>query len=228
MTTKKITFRAPEKLWVSFTAQTERAFIKRAPFLDHMIAIELPHVTADLGTFKLSSKARRYIGGLLKPMSKPINIEIREETAAALEETVARHGLVRDALLSRILVFLRGSDALLRFLDMPTEAMQFSPSGKTALQGMPVSAMKAIQEIYDDPLYYIREYLRDKHQCGIYSVALPRSANWAACRLEDKDVPGTRANKQWEREVAEMISEFEREEEALFTPGARPNAETAK
>jgi hypothetical protein len=43
-----ISFRVPPKLWSDFKEQTDRLFLSRAPFLDHMVANELPHLQEDL------------------------------------------------------------------------------------------------------------------------------------------------------------------------------------
>jgi hypothetical protein len=207
MTTRKITFRVPEALWASFTEQTKRAFINRAPFLDHMMSIELDFVTADLAEFKLSPKARRHISGALsKAGAKPVNIEIRRETAEALDEVVERHGLVRDALLCRLLVFLRGSDALFKYMEIPSESGE-SVKRNQLVFNMPASPMKAIEQVYTDPMYYIRTNLEARWGCGIYDFDLPSSLNWAACKLEDINVPGTKDNKTFERMVADFAAE---------------------
>jgi hypothetical protein len=91
---KKITFRVPRTLWASFTLQTQKLFINRGPFLDHMLTIELPYVTKELGDYRMSAKARRYISALLtRQDSKPVNIEIQDATAQMLNDIVEKHDL---------------------------------------------------------------------------------------------------------------------------------------
>ena len=122
MPTQKISFMVPPGLWQSFKDQTDRLFINRAPFLSYMIASELPHIRKDLQDRILSTPAKRYIAGMVKKQgAKSVNIEIDSNTAAALKQVVAEHNLVRDALICRLIIFLRGKDALLRWLDIPTK-----------------------------------------------------------------------------------------------------------
>lgn len=214
MAAKKITFQVPVTLWASFTVQTKKLFLNRAPFLDHMLAMEIPRVSSDLGNFVMSPKARRYISGeLAKADAKAVNIEIRAETARALEEVVKKHGLVRDALICRLIIFLRGSDALFKYLEMPNNTDKF----RGGVTGMSTSPMKALEDIYGDPLYYIRAHLLNTQECGIYDCELPRSWDWVVCRIKDEDVRGTKANIQMKQEQARDAALFELLEADLFS-----------
>lgn len=221
MATRKITLRVPVKLWANFSVQTKNLFINRAPFLDHMLTLELPYVSADLGNYVMSPKARRYIGGALaKADAKPVNIEIQEETAMALEKVVTKHGLVRDALLCRIIVFLRGSDALFNYLEMPKAINKFGGG----VESLPTSPLKAIEETYSDPMFYIRIHLRDTEpSSGIYNCELPRRWDWAVCMIKDEDVPGTKENTRLRDEEMRLAAEFDILEESLFSTEANEN-----
>lgn len=219
MATKKITFQVPCALWANFSVQTKALFINRAPLLDHMLGLELPHVTQDLDGYQMSPKARRYISGqLAKFDAKPVNIEIGEQTASELNRIVTKHGLVRDALLCRLIVFLRGSNALLKYLEMPKDTNRLWGG----VAAMSTSPMKAMEEIYGDPLYYIRSHLNDSYwKCGVYDCELPRDWDWAVCRIKDEDVPGTTANIKMKDDQAALFdileaASFESADKALI------------
>jgi len=55
-----ISFNVPPKLWEAFKKQTDELFLSRAPFLDYMVANELPHLRTDLAGLKLSLRAKRH------------------------------------------------------------------------------------------------------------------------------------------------------------------------
>lgn len=115
-----ISFNVPPKLWAAFKAQTDGLFLSRAPFLDYMVANELPHLRTELGGLNLSLRAKRYIAGAMKkqgPIS--VNIEVQPATAEALREAAQAHNLVRDAFMARLLIFLRSTDAFLKYLEVP-------------------------------------------------------------------------------------------------------------
>lgn len=193
MSKTPVSFRVPTKLWEGFTNQANALFLNRGPFLDHMLSIELPHLQEDLKGLALSLRAKRSISGALKkevPLSPNVNFEVHAETADLLRAVVKEHNLVRDAFFCRLLVFLRGSDTLLEYLEVPRYA---SDRGlNVLLEEMPTSPMKALEAVRDNPLYYLREHVRHVHGCGLYRVVLPVPT--LHCYLEDEHVSGTRAN----------------------------------
>lgn len=206
MTTQKISFKVPPGLWSSFKEQATGLFLARAPFLDHMIAMELSELHSDLGSRRLSLRAKRHISGQLKRQgAKSVNIEVRGQTATELDKVVREHNLVRDAFVCRLIIFLRSNDALLKYLDVPREVSGRLPG----LEKMPTSPMKAMEAVRDDPLFYVRHHVRDIWQCGIYEVGLPRNLDWASCWLDDKDVPGTRAHREDQKAMAQIFETAE-------------------
>ena len=209
---QKISFKVPPGLWESFSKQAGSLFLARAPFLNHMISKEVHELIVDLAGRRLSLPAKRHISGMLKRQgAKSVNIEVEKSTAAALNKIVQEGNLVRDAFLCRLIIFLRGSDWLLDYLEVPREVR--AGDGREA---MPSSPMKALEVVRDDPLYYVRGNVQDTWKCGIYAVRLPDSLDWAACYLEDSEVPGTKPFKKEKQEMAEAFELFERE--ALSAP----------
>lgn len=190
----KITARVDRALWESFSEQIDDLFIKKGAFLDFMIRRELRFLKEDLEGVVLSTKAKRYIANKLghrHPL--PVSIEVQQETADALNEIIKRHNIVRDAFINRLIIFLRGNAKLLRAIGAPDS---ISASAFSSLESLPASPLKAMQCVYDDPLYYIRSFLQESEQGGVYNVDLGVDNSWAACVIDEAVVPGTRAFKQ--------------------------------
>jgi hypothetical protein len=199
----KTSFSVPPKLWSSFKQQTTALFLSHGPFLDHVLAAELPHVREELAGLKLSLRAKRHISGAIKRkvgLAPNVGIEIRPTTAELLRDVVADQNLVRDALFCRLLVLLRGTDKLLEFLGVPKQATDWGL--KMHLEEMPSSPLKAMEAVRDDPLYYLREHVKNVHGCGLYLVDLGQPM--LACYIEDEHIPGTRANVK----VTKLLSQL--------------------
>jgi hypothetical protein len=193
-----ISFNVPPKLWEAFRAQTDNLFLARAPLLDYVISRELKYLRTELHGLKLSLRAKRHIAGAMKrtgPVS--VNIDVRPETAAALREVVHEHNIVRDAFMSRLIIFLRSTDAFLKYLEVPLIAT--SRGTNTLLEEMPASPMKAMEVVRNDPLFYVRFHVEDNSDFGIYRVPLPRGLDWAACYLAEEDIPGTAAFRRQQK-----------------------------
>lgn len=190
-----ISFRVPPVLWNAFKEQTDRLFLSRAPFLDHMVRVELPYLRQDLDGIKLNSRTKRYISGRLKyqePVS--VNIEVRPDTAEALRDAIAAHNLVRDAFMCRLIIFLRCTRGLRNLLELPTYATDRGLPG--GLEEMPISPLEAMEAVRDDPLFYVRAHLEHFESAGVYSVQFPEQLDWAACYLPPERVPKTAAYKK--------------------------------
>ena len=206
MALQKISFKVPPGLWESFSRQASGLFLNRAPFLNNMIAREAGELAEDLGQRQLSLRAKKHISNMLQERrAKSVNIEVEQSTARALNEVVREANLVRDAFFCRLIIFLRSTDELLKYLEIPREARTFGNN----LEGMPSSPMRAMEVVRDDPLFYIRHYVKERWDCGIYAVRLPRELDWAACHIEDQDAPGTKAYKEDQRQSAELFELLE-------------------
>lgn len=208
MALQKISFKVPPGLWESFSKQASGLFLNRAPFLNHMIAREAGELAEDLGQCQLSLRAKKHISGTLKQQgAKSVNIEVEQSTAKALNEIASKANLVRDAFFCRLIIFLRSSDVLLEYLEVPRDVNGLGGS----LEAMPSSPMKAMEAVRDDPLFYIRHHVKERWNCGIYAVRLPRELDWAACYIEDKDAPGTNAYKDDQLQSAALFESLEAE-----------------
>jgi hypothetical protein len=190
-----ISFNVPPKLWQAFKKQTDDLFLSRAAFLDYMVSRELRELRSELRGLKLSRRAKLHISGAMKkqgPVS--VNMGLRRETAEALREATYEHNLVRDAFLSRLILFLRSTDSFLDLILIPRIAT--SEGINMGLEEMPASPMKAMEAIRGDPLFYIRAHVEHSYKVGIYRMSLPRRLDWAACYLPDEDIPGTAAQRR--------------------------------
>jgi hypothetical protein len=204
MATTKITAKVYKPLWMNFMQQADALFLKRDAFLNHMIRIETPHLARELKDKKLSSKARRYLSGELKRMgTETVNIVVEQETADALKQVVDSANLVRDGFINRLLMLLRSSDALLRSLNMP-----ITLDGMQGLEGMPVSPLKAMEAVRDDPFYFIRSELETEDWGGLYTLYIRPPLTGLSCYLDDEHVPGTEAFKE-DQAMLDLLSEAE-------------------
>ena len=194
-----ISFKVPSKLWNAFKTQTDGLFLSRAPFLNYMVKKELPNLSQDLAGLKLSTAAKRYIMGELgRKDLVSVNIEVEPETADYLRATMKEHNLVRDAFMCRLIVFLRCTDGLLDWLEVPKTTRGSRHGGY--LEDIPASPLGAMEAVRDDPFYYVRNHVVGIYKCGVHRVPLMRGAEWAACYLEDEDVPSTRAFKKRQKD----------------------------
>lgn len=205
MTKSSISFRVPEKLWGNFKTQTNALFLARAPFLDHVLHREIPHLCADLKGLKQSARARREISKTLKRTGLvSVNIEARPATIEALTQALAEHNVLRDAFMTRLILFLRSSDHFLGHLEVPKFLTK--KAGKVFLEEMPTSPLKAMEAVRDDPLFYVRSHLEERGVGGIYRVDLGPEFLFATCYVEDELIEGTAANKKSHRDFEETMA----------------------
>lgn len=189
MNTTKITAKIHPDLWEKFSKQCDALFLKKGQFLDHMIRLETPHLARELIGKRLSNKARQFIAGELKRCAPvTVNIEVSKDTADSLNKVVAEHNIVRDAFINRLIVFIRGSDALLEQIGVANtlDSAQFR-----GLEGLHTSPLRAMEDVQTDPLYYIREQLALDDEEGVYLISLNTKHHWTECYLPDHLVPGT-------------------------------------
>ncbi|MCQ9377785.1 hypothetical protein [Methyloversatilis sp. XJ19-49] len=208
MTKTKVTFRVPVPLWDAFSTQADDLFLKRAPFLDHVLSREIPHLEDDLKGMSLSVRGNRFISEALhraqnyqneKMELKAVNIEIQKTTADRLNAAVKRHNLVRDAFFCRLLILFRGQDRMLKRLGVS------STTGGRNDYGAPFSTspLKAMEEVRDDPFFYLRQAILAKHGLGLYLVELP-GLTWATCFVDDAMVPTTSKFKKLKHAMEEF------------------------
>jgi chromosome condensin MukBEF MukE localization factor len=62
-----------------------------------------------------------------------------------------------------------------------------------------------MEAVRDDPLFYIREHLKQRHDLAVYTVELQPGLDWAACYLPPERVPNTGAFNRQQRIWAELL-----------------------
>lgn len=208
MSKTSISFRVPSILWANFKQQTDSLFLSRAPFLDHILQVELKHLATDVKDIRLSSRTKRYIANKLSRLDPiSVNIEVATETAKKLREVLNEHNVVRDAFIGRIIIFLRSSRAVLEDLEIPNH---ITDKGPWSLHGLPLphtSPLLAMSELVDDPFCYLREYVRHRWDKGLYAIELPKSLEWAACILPPQQIEGSGAfNKEMKQHQKALLA----------------------
>lgn len=187
--TRRITVKVHERLWDGFMKQTEALFLKRDGFLNDVIRSEIPYLAKEMEGKRSSPEARRYIANEFKKLKPiPVNIVLDEEVAKALDMVVEETNLVRDGFINRLIMWLRSHDKLLKRFDIPITTDRLR-----GLESMPVSPLKAMEAVRDDPFYYIRPRLEEAYAGGLYTVFLAGDLIGLSCYLDDEFVPGTDA-----------------------------------
>lgn len=215
METTKITVKIYEPLLRDFDRQIDALFIKRDAFLNAMLREELPRLKEDVAGRRNSAAAKRHISGELKRLgTRSVNVVVDKATSEALNAIVEESNIVRDAFVNRLIMMLRSSSQLLRWLDLPEFITGSAYSG--GVEPMPTSPMKALESVHSDPLYYLRAACEERHGTGLYLIDLPAKLAGFACVLDDSMVPGTKAHEEAAREAEEMLSALASLEDDAF------------
>ncbi len=131
--------------------------------------------------------------------------------------------MVRDAFINRLIMFLRSSTFLLKYLDLPEFVT--SSAFRSSVEPMPASPLKAIEAVHADPLYYLRVAIEEQYETGLYLVDMPPQLIGFSCYLDDAYVPGTASYKEAQREADEMLRELDDFEGEVFaTPKSKQTA----
>lgn len=206
MSQTKITVKIYEPLLKDFDRQLAKLFIKRDAFLNAMIQEEVQHLAKDLEGKRLTLSAKQYIAGELKRMgTRQVNVVVDKTTADALNSVVDVSNMVRDAFINRLIMLLRSSGPLLRYLELPEFIKGSVYSG---VETMPTSPMKAIESVHSDPLFYLRVACEERHETGLYLLDLPPKLAGFTCYMDESMVPGTMAYEQMQRETQALLDEL--------------------
>jgi hypothetical protein len=148
----------------------------------------------------------------------PVNLVVDQETADALNKVVEDSNMVRDAFVNRLIMFLRSSTFLLKFLELPSFVTYTAFEG--SVEPMPTSPLAAIEAVCHDPLYYLRAAIENNYKTGLYLVRLPPQLVGFECYLADDDVPGTPDYEAQQLRADELLRELEDFESAAFSKPA--------
>ena len=211
----KVTLKIYKPLLQAFNEQIDRLCLKRDAFLNHMLRTEIRRLRDELGTKRQSSAARRYISGELKRLgTHTINVVVDKDVACMLNEVVESSNLVRDAFANRLMMFLRSSPKLLKYLELPSSTRQ--SDFNSVIDGSSTAPLAAMEEIFGDPMYYLRSAAEERFQEGLYMLGLPRQFIGFSCYLPDSLVPGTLEQKEAEEFSDELLRELEEMESLAF------------
>lgn len=195
MNQTKVTFSIMKPVARVLEKAIAKNFLKRDPFLNHLISVELPHIAEALKGRKNSTTARAFIDKSLdkKRATVALTVVLDKSVAERLSSITKKHVVSRDALINRILLFmLFGHSQLLKLEIQPLARDVESFTSYT--EGVPTSPMSALAYIMDDPLFLIREDLRAIRK-NMYLINLDSVTDGlnekTACFLEDKDLPSS-------------------------------------
>lgn len=226
MSQTKITVKIYEPLLRDFDRQLDKLFIKRDAFLNAMIQKEVLHLAYDMEGNRLTLRAKRYIAGELKRMgTTPVNVVVEKSTADALNSVVDATNLVRDAFMNRLIMLLRSSGPLLKYLELPEfiTGSQFD----SCVEPMPTSPMKALEAVHGDPLFYLRVACEERHKTGLYLLNLPPKLVGFTCYIDESMVPGTKAYEQMQIDDQAMLDELSSlEADAFENPAETEGADS--
>ena len=211
----KIPLKIYEPLLTAFDAQIDRLCLKRDAFLNHIMKTEVRRLRDELKGKRQSFAARRYISGELKRLgTRTVNVVVDKAVAEMLNEIVESSNMVRDAFANRLLMFLRASPKLLKYLELPlsTSSLNFN----CGLDDFSTSPLAAMEELFGDPLYYLRAASEERFDEGLYLLELPKKFSGFSCYLPDASVPGTAEQKEAEELSREMLNELEEMESLAF------------
>lgn len=225
MNQTKITVKIYEPLLRDLDKQLDALFIKRDAFLNHMIQLETDYLANEMAGKRLSTRARKYISGELKRLgTHTVNVVVDKTTAEKLNAIVDEANLVRDAFVNRLIMFLRSSDSLLSYLDLPKYIVH--SEFDSSYEEMPTSPLKAIESVFSDPLYYLRIAIDERYQTGLYLLDLthPKFVGFS-CYLGEDQIPGTEEYLQAQKESEESLNmALESFEQAFLNTPMSPKA----
>lgn len=190
----KISVSVLSTLFYDWSYQLEDCFIKRDAFIENLIRVELPHISADLAGKRNSAAAKDFIGRSLRRLggakSLPMKVrsfKVSKSVADDLREVEKEHNILRDALVNRWIVLMRARPGLLNALDLPHTV----PWNSDNFIAQPLGPLPAMLELVSDPLGPMRAECHRLHGCGLYEMSMPHQLAGLSVFMEDTLVPGT-------------------------------------
>ncbi|MFC3627775.1 hypothetical protein ACFOKJ_16760 [Vogesella amnigena] len=211
----KLTFKIYEPLLDDFEKNIDRLCLKRDAFLNHVLRTEVDYLKKELGSKRQSAAARKFISGELKRLgTHTINVVVDKDVAAMLNEVVDSSNMVRDAFANRLLMFLRCSPKMLNYLDLPLNVRQ--SNFDYCIDDISTSPLLAMEEIFRDPMYYLRVAIEERNGVGPYMLNLPEKLIGFTCYLSDDQVPGTLEQRAAEELSNELLRQLDKLESLAF------------
>lgn len=230
-TKQKISFKSSEVLLKLFNEKLLSIPISKDLFLNNLIRTECEYLASDLQGKRLSDEGKGIIAEHLKMMrngTKQVSVVVDTEVATRLNEIVAKHNIVRDSFLNRILYFLLLTEPLRMLLQLPAEIDPISHHkiseevcGGLLFETIPISPIEWLAQVLADPFRYLREVRvnaiaaqgggREEQEEAekLYLIPMPEKLLGFTCYAEDSSLPGTNLYKEiWEEELNKEMKDF--------------------
>lgn len=229
-TKQKISFKASVILLKLFNEKLLNLPISKDLFLNNLIRTECERLACDLRGKRLSDEGKKIIAEHLKMMrygTKQVSVVVDTEVAARLNEIVAKHNIVRDSFLNRILYFLLLTEPLRKLLQLPAEIDPISHHkisekvcGGLLWETIPVSPIEWLTQVLADPFRYLREVRvnavaeqgggreEQEEAAKLYLIPMPEKLFGFTCYAEDSALPGTNLYKEMEEELNKEMKDF--------------------
>jgi hypothetical protein len=151
----------------------------------------------------------------MKGRTRQVSVVVDTEVATRLNEIVAKHNIVRDSFLNRILYFLLLTSRLREDLNLPEElelinlhAVNEKKCGGVIFETIPMSPFMWLAQVLADPFRYLREELSRSMKEGekLYLIQIRQIG--FTCYAEDMYLPGTNLSRQIDEELAIASKDF--------------------
>lgn len=237
---RKISVRMWEPLLQRFNVLCASACLNRDAYFDVVLSNEAGMLTEELRGRRNSDQARRYVRRCLLDLRelRPASFSLRESTAAAVDLACDEVNVWRDVFINRVAYLLVVKTKFLEkqwgveFDHYRDEIFEDGWEIKRLLLGPRLLALKSF--INDDPFAGIRAVLRTapdtEHALHLQPLGSP-SAGTRQSRgllgfctyLDDSHVPGTGANAEQQRIVAEILESLGLEVEVKHDAPSAPH-----
>jgi len=233
---RKISVRMWEPLLLRFNQLCAAACLNRDAYFDIVLGNEAPMLTAELEGKRNSEQARRYIRRCLLDLRelRPASFSVRQSTANAVDRACEEVNIWRDVFINRVAYLLVARTTSLeqqwdvQFDNHREEIFEDGWEIKRLLLGPRLFAVESF--VKDDPFAGLRAVLRvapfTERALHLQPLGKPgateqdsRGLLGFCTYLEDSSVPGTEANAEQQRMLAELLESLD------LAPGEPPVAQ---
>jgi hypothetical protein len=220
---RKITVQLWRPLLNKLNEYAAAACLNRDAYLDVVFANEAQMLTTELDGRRNSDRARAWIKQCFSELKdhQPVSFTLTAETAQALTDACNQANVWRDAFVNRVIFLLVAKSSTIetqlgfRFADHVDAISDAGWEIKSLLLGPRLVAIRSF--VNDDPFLGIRaalsgEYGEEQgalhdHVLGEPSGTTPQKRGIAGFNayLEDRHVPGTPENQEWQKASDELL-----------------------
>ena len=106
--------------------------------------------------------------------------------------------MVRDAFVNRIILLLTAPPPLLEVIGLPETVTEATRTTNYVNADLPASPLAAMAELVADPFWHFRSWDKENGNLGLYLRDFNERFPFLACHMEDWQVPGTKAFKEFQ------------------------------